>query len=79
VGLDGTLYEAGGVGVDGEADGQRSSDSPGETNAGKPRQVADFNIWHRVPEPKETLTKQERWKKFGKYEVKGRSKMMNES
>lgn len=75
VGLDGTLYECGGVGVEGEADGQQRGV---ETNDGKPRQVPDFNIWHRVPEPKEYV-KQERWKKFGKYEVKGRSKMMHET
>jgi hypothetical protein len=48
------------------------------TTVGRPRQVADFNIWHRVPEQKEHV-KKEKWKKLGKYEVKGRAKMMTES
>jgi len=79
VGLDGTLYVCGGVGVDGEADGQQNSSGSLEIEAcGMPRQVPDFNIWHRVPEPKESMTKQQRWKKLGKYEVKGRSKMMSD-
>jgi hypothetical protein len=43
---------------------------------GKPAQVSDFNIWHRVPEPKDKV-KTERWKKYGKYELKGRSTMLS--
>jgi hypothetical protein len=38
----------------------------------------NFNIWHRIPEPKDEV-KKERWKKLGKYEVKGRTKMLSES
>jgi hypothetical protein len=49
------------------------------STVGRPRQVADFNIWHRIPEHKEHVVKKEKWKKFGKYEVKGRAKMMEES
>jgi len=85
VGLDGTLHVCGGVGVDGEDDGQSQEgdgDSPSslpETSIdGRPHQVADFNIWHRVPEPKDEVKKHDRWKKFGKYEVKGRSKMLSD-
>ena len=79
VGVDGSLHLCGGVGVEGEDDGQEIDDSndPDPAAAGRPRQVSNFNIWHRVPEPKDTV-KKERWKKFGKYEVKGRSKMMSE-
>lgn len=72
VGLNGTIYECGCVGVDGAADGI-SSDS---VITGQPTMVGNFNIWHRVPEPKEFHQKQ-KYKKYGKYEVKGRSKMMS--
>ena len=71
VALNGTIHQCGRVGVDGEADGLRAS--------GKPKQLDNFNIWHRIPEPKEQKAKQERWKKYGKYEVRGRQKMMEES
>lgn len=71
VALDGTIHQCGSVGLDGQADGSTSS--------GEATQVNDFNIWHRVPEPQEGVTQGERWKKYGKYEVKGRSKMMNPS
>lgn len=71
VGINGTVHQCGRVGVDGEADGQQQSREP--------TQLEDFNIWHRIPEPKEYQAKQERWKKFGKYEVKGRQKMMEDS
>ncbi len=71
VGINGTVHQCGRVGVDGEADGQQVSKEP--------TQLEDFNIWHRIPEPKEHQVKQERWKKFGKYEVKGRQKMMEET
>jgi hypothetical protein len=67
----------GGVGIDGESDGQ-AEDEDLISTVGRPRQVADFNIWHRTPEPTEHV-KKEKWKKFGKYEVKGRAKMMTES
>ncbi len=71
VALDGTIYQCGSVGLGGQADGSSSS--------GEPTQVSDFNIWHRVPEPKEVIKTGERWKKYGKYEVKGRRKMMTET
>ena len=85
VGLNGTIHLCGGVGVDGEADGQqREEEAEGDRkvaassstqNEGRPRMVDDFNIWHRIPEPREhEPVKKERWKKYGKYEVKGRSK-----
>jgi alpha-tubulin suppressor-like RCC1 family protein len=77
VGLDGTLHMCGGVGIDGESDGQREEEDLIST-VGKPRQVADFNIWHRVLEPTAHVMKK-KWKKLGKYEVKGRAKMMTES
>ena len=70
VGLNGTVHQCGRVGVDGEADGLQESSEP--------TQLDNFNIWHRIPEPKEQQLQQERWKKYGKYEVKGRQKMMEE-
>lgn len=42
----------------------------------KPSQIPDFNIWHRLSEPKEIEKKAEKWKKYGKYEMKGRSALM---
>lgn len=77
VALDGTFYICGGVGIDGEADGQE--EVPSEVDAGRPRRVPDFNIWHRLPEPKIQQAKAERWKKYGKYELKGRSAMLGEA
>ena len=71
VGLNGTVHQCGTVGIDGEADGQQVDSEPG--------QLSNFNIWHRIPEPKEQKLNQERWKKLGKYEVKGRQKMMEET
>jgi alpha-tubulin suppressor-like RCC1 family protein len=71
VGLNGTIHVCGGVGVDGEADGQNGS--------GLPTQEPDFNIWHRVKESTEQVRTVERWKKYGTYEVRGRQKMMTES
>ena len=73
VGLNGTIFQCGSVGVDGEDDGQSSSNMTGH-----PMQVEDYNIWHRIPEPKKEAVKKEKYKKYGKYEVKGRSKMMEE-
>lgn len=77
VGLNGTIFMCGGVGVDGEDDGQEQLDDHG-SHAGKPRQVSGFNIWHQNPEPKEDVL-QERWIKYGKYEIKGKKKMMSET
>lgn len=71
VGLNGTIHQCGTVGVDGEADGLQVSREP--------IALEDFNIWHRIPEPREQKVKQERWRKFGKYEVKGRTKMLEKT
>jgi len=80
VGADGTLFMCGGVGVEGDADGQASLEQETiETELGKPRPVNDLNVWHRLPAPKDKVERKSRWKKFGKYEVKGRSKMLNET
>lgn len=72
VAVDGTVYQCGKVGIDGEADGVNMD------SGGQPQQLDDFNIWHRVPEPKEYV-KTERWKKYGKYEVRGRQKMLTDN
>jgi alpha-tubulin suppressor-like RCC1 family protein len=71
VGLDGTLHQCGGVGIDGAADGQQGE----EHLEGKPVAIPDFNIWHRQTEPKEVV-ETKKWQKYGKYELQGRSKMM---
>uniref|UniRef100_A0A8J9T615 Uncharacterized protein n=1 Tax=Phaeodactylum tricornutum TaxID=2850 RepID=A0A8J9T615_PHATR len=78
VGLDGTIHMCGGVGVEGEADGQEQNEESKSATVGKARAVPDFNVWHRLPEPKEHAPK-ERWKKFGKYEVKGRRQMLEQT
>jgi len=70
IGLDGSIYMCGEVGINGDDDGQ-IDESP-------PRQIANFNVWHRTPEAKEEV-KREKWKKYGKYELKGRSKAMAEA
>ena len=80
VALNGTLHVCGGVGVDGEDDGQALETSDGElasANTGKPHQIENINVWYRVPEPKEGVEPMPVYKKYGKYEIKGRSKMMN--
>ncbi len=77
-GLDGSVYQCGGVGVDGKDDGQQDlTDGDDEEELGRPVLLSGHNIWHRIVEPKEKIVKQE-WKKYGKYELKGRSKMMEE-
>lgn len=71
VGLNGTVYQCGDVGLDGTADSAKS--------VGEPTLVDGFNIWHRVPEPKEFVkVNTGRWKKYGQYEIKGRQKMMSD-
>ena len=45
---------------------------------GYPVLVRDFNVWHRVPEPKARVST-ERWKKYGKYELQGRTKALSEA
>ncbi|GAX26573.1 hypothetical protein FisN_21Lh039 [Fistulifera solaris] len=80
VALNGTLHMCGGVGVDGEDDGQGLEASNGELDPakkGKPYQMENINVWHRVPEPKEDVEPKPTYKKYGKYEIRGRSKMMS--
>jgi hypothetical protein len=48
-----------------------------ENRRGYPALISGYNIWHRIAEPKEMIVR-EKWSKYGKYELKGRSKMMNE-
>mmetsp|Transcript_10402 Transcript_10402/g.19134 ORF Transcript_10402/g.19134 Transcript_10402/m.19134 type:complete len:193 (-) Transcript_10402:1483-2061(-) len=76
VGLDGTVFQCGGVGTDGKDDGLQDLDSD-EGLLGHPVILSGHNIWHRVAEPKDKIIKQT-WTKYGKYELKGRSKMMEE-
>ena len=76
VGLDGSVYQCGGVGIDGKDDGQQDLDS-NEDQLGQPVLMTGSNIWQRIAEPKEMIVNQE-WTKYGKYELKGRSKMMND-
>jgi alpha-tubulin suppressor-like RCC1 family protein len=81
VGLNGTLHVCGAVGVDGQDDGQffrTGGDEPDVLKGGRPIPVPGLNIWHRTAEPKEEQKKKERWQKLGKYEVKGRSKMLSD-
>jgi len=73
IGCDGSLYMCGGVGTDGHNDGLQEEVSAGQLS-GEPIQIEDFNIWHRLKEPHETKKKVQ-WKKYGKYELKGRSAM----
>jgi alpha-tubulin suppressor-like RCC1 family protein len=74
IGLDGTLHQCGGVGINGADDGQQEENFEGKQ--GVPIQLKDLNIWHRLVEPKEAVKVPEKWKKYGKYEVSGRSKML---
>lgn len=75
VAVDGTVFQCGKVGINGDNDGHEHN---GENN-GEPVQVPDLNIWHRTLEPKKQAERRERWKKYGKYETKGRSNMMKEA
>jgi hypothetical protein len=63
--------------IDGASDG-KEDDNMMILTVGRPRQVADFNIWYPFQNTR-SMSKKEKWKKFGKYEVKGRAKMMEES
>jgi alpha-tubulin suppressor-like RCC1 family protein len=76
VGLDGSVWQCGGVGTDGKEDGQQDLHNV-QGKLGLPEILSGYNIWHRIPEPKEEVVKQ-KWEKYGKYELKGRSKMMTE-
>eukprot|EP00584_Thalassiosira_punctigera_P025947 CAMPEP_0172578848 /NCGR_PEP_ID=MMETSP1067-20121228/138945_1 /TAXON_ID=265564 ORGANISM="Thalassiosira punctigera, Strain Tpunct2005C2" /NCGR_SAMPLE_ID=MMETSP1067 /ASSEMBLY_ACC=CAM_ASM_000444 /LENGTH=724 /DNA_ID=CAMNT_0013371553 /DNA_START=21 /DNA_END=2195 /DNA_ORIENTATION=+ len=77
VGLDGSVYQCGGVGTDGRDDGQQDVESA-EGLLGSPVMLSGYNIWHRVAEPKAAKVAKQQWTKYGKYELKGRSKMMEE-
>eukprot|EP00581_Thalassiosira_minuscula_P015240 CAMPEP_0183716656 /NCGR_PEP_ID=MMETSP0737-20130205/10482_1 /TAXON_ID=385413 /ORGANISM="Thalassiosira miniscula, Strain CCMP1093" /LENGTH=728 /DNA_ID=CAMNT_0025945951 /DNA_START=143 /DNA_END=2329 /DNA_ORIENTATION=- len=76
VGLDGSVYQCGGVGTDGKEDGLQDWTNE-EGMMGHPVMMDGYNVWHRIAEPKEMVVKQA-WTKYGKYELKGRSKMMEE-
>lgn len=76
VGLDGSVYQCGGVGTDGQDDGQDFGEL-NDDRRGYPALLQGYNIWHRIAEPKEKIVKKE-WSKYGKYELKGRSKMLQE-
>ena len=67
--LSGSIHMCGRVGIDGANDGDDSDGRP------KPLKV---NVWHGRPKPKDVV-KQEKWKKYGKYEVKGRRQMLSEA
>jgi len=82
VGCSGAAYMCGGVGTDGAEDGQvvgliEEEHLDDVTKIGQPVRVRGLNIWHRISEPKE-VKKVEKWKKYGKYELKGRRSMMAE-
>lgn len=70
--VDGAVYQCGAVGTDGADDGITD-----KLSDGRPCLLRDFNIWHRVAEPKQLIAKTERWKKYGTYEVKGRRNNMS--
>ncbi len=81
VGIDGSLHTCNSVETD-EADDARgggNNDTEPLTPEChlRPCQIPNFNIWHRVPEPKE-VRQAVKWKKYGKYELKGRSAAMVE-
>lgn len=93
VSVDGSILICGGVGINGSDDGQQqqqqqqqpieeSDIAEGEVmnnNEGFPVKVPDFIVWHCLPEPKSKATTGERWKKYGKYELQGRSKALAET
>lgn len=76
VGCDGSIHMCGSVETD-EQDCPDNNDPLTPGSETHPCQLPDFNIWHRLPEPKE-VTQAVKWKKYGKYELKGRSAMMAE-
>jgi alpha-tubulin suppressor-like RCC1 family protein len=73
LGVDGTVHLCGNVGVDGDSDGLQLDGN----DTGRPRQVPNMNVWHRVPIPRDEPVVKAPRKKYGKYEVKGRSNMLN--
>ena len=72
--VDGTVHLCGNVGIEGQLDTQEEEDAL--KHGGKPTMIEDFNIWHRLEEPREKQVKPKPPKKYGKYEIKGRSKML---
>ena len=77
VAVDGTVHLCGNVGIEGQPDTQREEDA--RKHGGKATMINDFNIWHRLDEPKQNQSKPKVYKKYGKYEIKGRSKMLSSS
>lgn len=73
LGVDGTVHVCGSVGVDGESDGLRQD----ANDVGEARMVPDMNVWHRIPQVTDDPVQKPVRKKYGKYEVKGRSKMLD--
>lgn len=72
--VDGTVHLCGNVGIEDQLDTQQEEEAL--KHGGKPTMVQDFNVWHRQEEPKENQAKPKNYKKYGKYEIKGRSKML---
>lgn len=70
--VDGTVHLCGNVGIEGQLDTQGEEEA--QKHGGKATMIENFNIWHRLEEPKENQTKPKVYKKYGKYEIKGRSK-----
>lgn len=73
--IDGTILMCGDVETD-EADAPAGKEPLVPGSDIRPTQVPDFNIWHRIPEPTTEVKRAVKWKKYGKYELKGRSAMM---
>lgn len=57
VGLDGSVWQCGGVGTDGKEDGQQDLHSV-HGKLGHPEILLGYNVWHRIAEPKEEIVKQ---------------------
>lgn len=70
IGVDGSFHYCGNTNVD-----SLESESLVEGSEIRPCQIPNLNIWHRTPEPSEEVV-QTKWKKYGKYELKGRSAML---
>jgi len=78
IGVDGSLHLCGNVDID-ENDLNEAEEVQSEIKSSlmEPAHISNFNIWHRIAEPKEE-NESVKWKKYGKYELKGRSAMMAE-
>lgn len=85
VGLNGSIFMCGGMLGKEENNNLGQNHEASEQNEsscyeGYPIQVPNFNVWQGLPEPSnKTNVSTERWKKYGKYELQGRSKVMAES